>query len=457
MKSSKLTIKTLTYVSVFISLILLALWLIQIQFLQLFYEKYVIDNINQVAKNIRNYEGNLDPLLEEYAYSYDMCIEYYTNNEEIDYNIKKNNCLLTNYSYEIAKYKAELINEGEDYIKLLSPKSKIKSILYAINLGNNQYIFLNTTLEDMNSATSLLKRQLIYIFLFLIFVSSFMAIFLSRRLNKPILKIISSARELGKGNFDVKFEKSNIEELDELSDVLTIAASEMHKTEELKRDLIANVSHDLKTPLTMIKAYAEKVRDLSYKDPEKREKDLNVIIDETDRLNALVNDLLDMSKIQAGASELKLEKYDLIENIHEILKRYDITIEKEGYKFELDLPDKAIIKADKSKIEQVIYNLVNNAIEHTGNDLIVKIAVKKQRDFYIISITDTGAGLTEEEKKLVWNRYYKKDKRHKRNVVGSGIGLSIVKGILDSHNCEYGIDSKLNEYTTFYFKLKKYR
>ena len=239
--------------------------------------------------------------------------------------------------------------------------------------------------------------------------------------------------------------------------MLTIAASEMHKTEELKRDLIANVSHDLKTPLTMIKAYAEKVRDLSYKDPEKREKDLNVIIDETDRLNALVNDLLDMSKIQAGASELKLEKYDLIENIHEILKRYDITIEKEGYKFELDLPDKAIIKADKSKIEQVIYNLVNNAIEHTGNDLIVKIAVKKQRDFYIISITDTGAGLTEEEKKLVWNRYYKKDKRHKRNVVGSGIGLSIVKGILDSHNCEYGIDSKLNEYPTFYFILKKYR
>jgi len=118
------------------------------------------------------------------------------------------------------------------------------------------------------------------------------------------------------------------------------------------------------------------------------------------------------------------------------------------------LPDKAIIKADRSKINQVIYNLINNAIEHTGDDLVVKIAVNKVKDCYVVKITDTGKGIAEEDKKLVWNKYYKTDKRHKRNVVGSGIGLTIVKGILESHNFEYGIDSKLNEYTTFYFKIK---
>ncbi len=334
-------------------------------------------------------------------------------------------------------------------------KTNVKSILYAINLNNGNYVFLNTTLEDLNSATALLKKQLIYLILILIVASSIVAIFISRRLNKPILKIISTAREMGKGNFNIKFDKSNVQELDELCDVLTVAASEMNKTEELKRDLLANVSHDLKTPLTMIRAYAEKVRDITYKDSEKREKDLNVIIEETERLNNLVNDLLDLSKIQAGECDLNITEYDIVKNIKEILKRYDIVVEKEGYSFEFDMPSSLKVKADKSKIEQVIYNLINNAIEHTGDDLKVKVTVKKQLDSVLISITDSGVGLTEEEKSLVWNRYYKKEKRHKRNIVGSGIGLSIVKGILESHKCEYGIDSKKGEYTTFYFKLKK--
>lgn len=455
MKNRNLTLKTLMYFSVFIAVILLALWAIQIQFLQVFYERNVIEKIDTVAEDIKANKNNLDVLLQEYAYSNDMCIEYYHDTVEIDYNLKKNSCILRDYSYEIAKYKAELINNQKDYMILYAKKTNIKSILYAVNLGNSNYVFLNATLEDMNSATALLKKQLIYLILILILASCIMAIFVSRRLNRPILKIISTAREMGKGNFNVKFEKSNVEELDELCDVLTVAASEMNKTEELKRDLLANVSHDLKTPLTMIKAYAEKVKDITYKDPEKREKDLNVIIEETDRLNNLVNDLLDLSKMQAGESELNIEEYDIVKNINEILKRYDIVVEKEGYKFELDMPKSAKVKADKAKIEQVIYNLINNAIEHTGEDLRVIITVKKQLDSVIISIKDTGAGLTEEEKQLVWNRYYKKEKKHKRNVIGSGIGLSIVKGILESHKCEYGIDSKVGQYTSFYFKLKK--
>lgn len=455
MKNRNLTIKTLMYISVFIAAILLAVWIIQIQFLQVFYERNVIEKIDTVADNIKNSQDNLDSLLQEYAYTNNMCIEYYHDTVEIDFNLKMNSCILRDYSYEIAKYKAELINNNKDYMILYAPKTNVKSILYAINLNNGNYVFLNTTLEDMNSATALLKKQLIYLILILIVASSIVAIFVSRRLNRPILKIISTAREMGKGNFNVKFEKSNVQELDELCDVLTVAASEMNKTEELKRDLLANVSHDLKTPLTMIRAYAEKVRDITYKDAKKREKDLNVIIEETERLNNLVNDLLDLSKIQAGECDLNVTEYDIVKNIKEILKRYDIVVDREGYSFELDMPTSAKVKADKTKIEQVIYNLINNAIEHTGDDLKVKITVKKQLDSVLISITDTGVGLTEEEKSLVWNRYYKKEKKHKRNVVGSGIGLSIVKGILENHKCEYGIDSKKGEYTTFYFKLKK--
>ena len=171
----------------------------------------------------------------------------------------------------------------------------------------------------------------------------------------------------------------------------------------------------------------------------------------------MVNDLLDLSKLEAHAEELNITRYDLVADINAILKRYDIIKETENYKFIVDMPSKAYVLADQSKMDQVIYNLINNAIEHTGEDLTVKITVKKQKDTYLVEITDSGKGISEADKALVWNKYYKKEKNHKRNVVGSGIGLSIVKEVLEHHKFEYGIDSKLNEYTTFYFKIKKTR
>lgn len=457
MKKNNLTIKTLVYLAIFSIAILLLLWIIQIQFLQVFYEKYQIDNITKVASYIEEDTDSLPASLEDYAYKYDMCIQYYTLDGTIGYNLKNTGCLLGSSNYQIAKYKSHLLTSDKKYIKLYAPNTGTKSIIYLINLGEGNYIFLNTTLEDLNTTTSLLKNQLIYIILMLIVLSIIMSIFISKRINKPIIKIIEKAKELGRGNYNVVFDKSNIAELDELSEVLTVAASEMNKTEELRRDLLANVSHDLKTPLTMIKAYAEKVRDLSYKDDEKREKDLNIIIEESDRLNVLVNDLLDLSKLEAHAEELNITRYDLVADINAILKRYDIIKETENYKFIVDMPSKAYVLADQSKIDQVIYNLINNAIEHTGEDLTVKITVKKQKDTYLVEITDSGKGISEADKALVWNKYYKKEKNHKRNVVGSGIGLSIVKEVLEHHKFEYGIDSKLNEYTTFYFKIKKTR
>ncbi len=457
MKRNNLTLKTLFYFAVFSVFILLLLWIIQIEFLQFFYERYQFSSINRIAHNIEN--DNHEALtsdLENYAYQNDMCIQYYTDSTLYEYNIKNTGCLLSSKSTLVNQYKSLLVRHPEKrYIKLEAPSTGVKSIIYAIHLDNNEHIFLNTTLEDVTTTSTLLKRNLIFIILFLILLSIAISYFLTKRINKPILNIIASAKEMGKGNYNVTFEKSNIAELDELSDVLTVAASEMNKTEELRRDLLANVSHDLKTPLTMIKAYAEKVRDLSYKDKEKRERDLSVIIEEADRLNYLVNDILDLSKIEAKADELNITTYDLVQDIEEILKRYEIIKETENYKFELDMPKKAMVVADQSKMNQVIYNLINNAIEHTGDDLVVKIAVKRVKDTYQVSITDTGVGISESEKKLVWNKYYKKEKNHKRNVVGTGIGLSIVKGILERHHFDYGIDSKLGSYTTFYFRIKR--
>lgn len=443
--------KTFLYLLLFSIIILLLLWIIQVEFLEAFYEKYQVDNIKTVANEIINNPSD-NIAIENYAYENNMCIQIITQNETINYNIKNPGCFLGSNNKKIQKYKSDLILNSNKYIKLYSPLTNKKSMLYAITL-DDKFIFLNTTLEDLNATTMLLKNQLIYIIIILIILSGIISAIISKMINKPIINIINKSKDLGKE--EVVFDKTNVAELDELCDVLTVASTEMNKTDKLRQNLLANVSHDLKTPLTMIRAYAEKVKDFNYKNKEDKDKDLDVIISETERLNNLVNDILDLSKIEDDKDNLNLEEYDLVENINSIIKRYDIYIKDDKFNIVVNMPDKALVYADKIKIEQVIYNLINNAIEHTGEDKYVGIDVVGKKDEYIISITNSGHGIEENEKSLVWTKYYKKEKNHKRNIVGSGLGLSIVKEILDKHKCVYGIDSIIDDHTTFYFKLKK--
>lgn len=451
MSKNSIKFKTFVYLLIFSIITLLLLWIVQVQFLGVFYEKYQIENIENVASQIK-INPNDFVSIENYAYQNNMCIQIISENETVNYNTKNPGCFLGSKNTKIQKYQSDLILKKKTYIKLYSPITHKKSILYAITI-ENKYIFLNTTLEDINATTTLLKNQLIYIVFILILLAAVMSVIISNMLNKPLLGIIEKSKDLGKK--DVNFDKTNIDELDELCDVLTVASSEMNKTEKLRQNLLANVSHDLKTPLTMIRAYAEKLKDFNYKTTDDKNKDIDVIISESERLNLLVNDILDLSKIENDKDNLNIEKYDLIENINSILKRYDIYVKDDKYNIVTDLPKSAIISADKLKIEQVIYNLINNAIEHTGDDKFVKIEVKKKKDGYLVSITNTGHGIEESEKSLVWTRYYKKEKNHKRNIVGTGLGLSIVKEILDKHGYEYGIDSVIDDHTTFYFKIKK--
>ena len=300
-----------------------------------------------------------------------------------------------------------------------------------------------------------LKGQLIYITIIVIVLACFISYFLSIKITKPITNITRKAKEIGEGRYDIVFESSDVLEIDELANTLNHMEKDLSKIDELRRDLMANVSHDLKTPLTMIRAYAEMVRDISYKDKEKMDKDLNIIIEETERLNVLVNDILDLSKMQADADTLHLEQFDLCEVIHEVMKRYDILKTTEDYDFIVTLPARAIVKADKMKIMQVIYNLVNNAINYTGDDKKVYVTLTENKKEYLFEVRDTGKGIKKEEIPYIWDKYYKSDKKHQRNVVSTGIGLSIVKEILSKHKFDYGVKSVAKRGSTFYFKIKK--
>ena len=301
-----------------------------------------------------------------------------------------------------------------------------------------------------------MKSQFLYISLIILSVSLIIGYFISRLISKPIVDISKEARKLADGNFNVKFSTdSKIDEIAELASTLDLAKNELSKTDELRRDLLANVGHDLKTPLTMIKAYAEMIKDFENMSVQKRNENLNIIIEETDRLNVLVSDILDLSKLQANTYELKIEEFDLDKLIRDVIKRYYILIDSEGYEFIYENEESIMVMGDKKRIEQVVYNLINNAINYTGDDKKVYIELVNGKKKVTVKIRDTGKGIKKEDIKYIWNKYYHNEKKHKRNAYGTGLGLSIVKTILDSHNYKYGVDSKINKGTTFYFEINK--
>ena len=255
-----------------------------------------------------------------------------------------------------------------------------------------------------------------------------MSYFVSKSLSKPIVKINNDAKELAKGNFNQEIiSTSSIKELKELAETLNYTRMELAESEELKRDLLANVSHDMKTPLTMIRAYTEMMLDLHKNSSKKREDDGRIIIDEVNRLALLVDDILELSKIQSNIDTLNKEEIDVIKLIDNVINKFKVLTYEDDYNFIFTHNiDELIIEVDKKKLEQVIYNLINNAINYVGEDK--EVIVDVNGDDYIVSISDHGKGIKDEDLPYIWDKYYKNSKKHKRNKLGTGLGLSILPG-----------------------------
>jgi signal transduction histidine kinase len=259
---------------------------------------------------------------------------------------------------------------------------------------------------------------------------------------------------MGRGHYGIRFEGGHYTEITDLADTLTHASQELEKTDMYQKDLIANVSHDLRTPLTMIQSYAEMIRDLSGNIPEKREAHLNVIIEETHRLNTLVTDMLNLSRMQNRSIQLEREDFDIYETAKSLLASYDLLCEQEGYKIQFNAMAPLWVNGDEARIKQVLSNLINNAVKFCGEDKEIIINLKRIGRKVRCEVIDHGKGIAPDEINHVWERYYKSSTHHVRPTDGTGLGLSIVKEILTLHKANYGVSSKLGKGSIFWFEME---
>ena len=441
--------------------ILIFLWVFQIAFLDKYYEYRKTNSMKKIAKEISSKYKSVSSsdefyeYLEDISYNESICIEVNEDNEIHPITTMNNHeCMRGGI---LSKFN-EKLNTSDKPIQnftVTNPQFENKTLIYNINLDDNMKVLISTSLVPVDATIGILRSQLVYVTFIVLIIGTFVAYFISKNLSKPIVEITKSSMELSKGNYDTPFTtNSDIAEIDELATTLDKARIELGKTDELRRDLMANVSHDLKTPLTMIKAYSEMVRDLTYNDKEKRDKNLNTIIEETDRLNNLVNDILSLSVIESKMLVLDKQEFNLVELAKNILNRYDIYNSKDNYKFTLNTSsDEIIINADKAKIEQVFYNLINNAINYVGDDKEIVININNDKGKTLVEIIDHGMGIDNDEIDTVWDKYYRSKKNHKRSIAGTGLGLSIVKRIFELHGYKYGVKSIKGKGTTFYFEI----
>ena len=468
-------VKLFSYFTLFAAAILCLLWLLQTVLLQSLYEGMMTRELERVASELAaaHNASDFEALLDRAAYDNNILVYVIDKNGGILYTTDEHmgarrmggragrmgmgngmgmggmmGGLPSDYQ-EFSERMSQSTNGRVSYT--LDSGSEAKTLVLGAKLDDS-LLYISTSLSPLNVTIEILRRQLWYVSVVALLLGLVTAYFIARRFTRPVTAITKQAGALAEGRFPESFDKGFCSELDHLSDTLTYASHELGKVEGLRRELIANVSHDLKTPLTMIKAYTELIRDISGDNKVKREAHLGVISSEVDRLEKLVSDILSLSQAQSGSMPLNMEALDVGETVERVMARFEPLFTSEGYQFHAEIEPNLMVQADARRIEQVLYNLIGNAMNYIGGDKTVYVRVKGLSDAARVEISDRGEGIAEEELPRIWERYYKA-RDHVRDKAGTGLGLSIVKGILEMHHARFGAESRMGEGSTFWFEL----
>lgn len=460
-KKMSLKLQIVLILLVFIAIVLSVIYFFQTSLLDSFYKANKINYLENVAQEISNniQNENLVNALDNLSFSNEVCIRIESNSIIGEYE-SGGACALSKLSNnDISSiYRAIIANGGKklfnnvffQYGNTFTQNIYLYGQIANVN-NENILILVSTNIEPLQATIATISDQFKGIAVIVVVATIVLAILMATLILNPVNQIEMEAKNLPSGKYDKGVVKTDSLEIENLNYTLDSANEEIKKADKARKELIGNVSHDLRTPLTMIVGYGEMIRDLPE---ENNEENINVIIDEAKRLSTLVDDLLDLSKVESGKIELHKSDISLNELLTSVYRQYEQFCLSKNVDFKIDLGEDVIVNADKNRLKQVLYNFVNNALNYNDKEnKILEIGVEKIDSKHRVYVYDNGQGIKEEDYDKIWDRYYKVDKEHKRVHLGSGIGLSLSKDILIASNLEYGVESKVGEYSKFYFDI----
>lgn len=458
---------------ILVGVIILLLWLFQIVFLEKFYSvlelKAVTKSANSIVKDIEELESinkingsiQITETIDNFIHDKQLSIEIIDTAYNLIYQgFAANNTNIPGVMKEVVVKAQENALKGIEFKQEVThPKFGYQFLMIGVPIYDRDVVqgamIMTLPLASVEDTADILKRQLVIITGILLFVSILISFLLSKSFTNPILQISKQAEKYAVGRFESRIHEIGDDEIGQLAMRMNHMGEALARNDILQKELVANVSHELRTPLTLIRGYAETLRDVTGDNPDKRGKQLGIIIEESERLSKIVEDILNLSQLQSGTISIGKESFSLKEMLLSISERYELQQETRTFQITGVTELKENLFGDKKRIEQVFYNLINNAFRHTKEDDLVEVVVTNKRDKVKIEVIDHGEGISKEDLDHIFERYYKGKRSDGKKEKGTGLGLAIVKSILDMHQVSYGVESELGSGSNFWFELNK--
>jgi len=324
-----------------------------------------------------------------------------------------------------------------------------------------RFIRLSVPLTYYNSLIREIRTSIVFTSLFVLFLVFILSLFISKRMTQPIVRLTEEIKAIAGGNYSkVVMVRSNdeirllIESINQLVEKINKEMNELQKSSMIRSQFLANVSHELRTPLFSIQAFIETLMSGALDDPDVNQKYLKKALFHVERLNNLLNDLIDISRIESKELKLTFHSFPIIEFLLKIVETSKFSANQKGITLILDLGSDIKLHADKDRLSQVMYNLVDNAIRYNPSGTVIRVYYEVRGSFVTIFVKDDGLGIAKEHLPRLFERFYRVDKERSRETGGTGLGLAIVKHIVEAHNGNIQVESEFGKGTQFYFTLR---
>ena len=468
---------------VVILVIILSLVLINSIVLENFYKPATIKQVYQKVNDYYNTENtnvDLETELKKIAYKNNFDILIKTDTNLIIFTSDREFLSSTYILKDINEIKSKNIEENETKINVKVTTDEVNNVSYMFLTGildNGYVLYIRMPISPIEESVKISNTVLLMIGGITLVVAGIIASFISRKFTNPILQLNDIANKMAKLDFSKKYRITDTEdEINELgrsintmSDKLEATIKELQKNnielekdieekskiDEMRKQFISDVSHELKTPIALIQGYAEGLIENVNSDEESRKFYAEVILDETNKMDKLVKQLLELMKLEYGKREFDNEKFNINELINEVLRKCSVMINEKNIKVYFENKEPIYVYADEFYMDQIITNYLTNAIKHAEEvekENKIEIKVEKVSNKIRVSVFNTGENIPEEDLQRIWGRFYKLDSSRNRQDGGSGIGLALVKAIMNNYQNEYGVENKKNG-VEFYFDM----